>query len=332
MRTATTRDDAVRETALGVYAENSLEWTPWLRSVAGVRADHFHFDVASNLAANSGRTSATQVSPKLSLIFGPWSKTEFFVNAGRGFHSNDARGTTTTIDPRTGDPATPVPGLAASKGWEIGARTEALPGLQSSLAAWELRSDSELVYVGDAGTTEASRPSRRIGVEWNNRWIPVPWFLLDADLAWTKARFRDFDPAGDRIPGAVERVASVAMTLRDLGPWSASLQWRYLGARPLVEDNSVRAPSTLLTNLRVARKIGPDIDADARRLQPARPQGQRHRIFLRVAARGRSGAGGRPAPASGRAEDVSRDVAGAVLTSHASRAPHGDRLRHAGAL
>jgi outer membrane receptor protein involved in Fe transport len=111
---------------------------------------------------------------------------------------------------------------------------------------------SVLVYVGDAGATEASAGSRRRGVEWNNRWVPVPWFLLDADFAWTHARFDN----GDRIPNAVDRVASVAVTLRELGPWSASLQWRYLGSGSLIEDNSVRSLSSLTSNLRLSRKLG----------------------------------------------------------------------------
>ncbi|MCW7536770.1 TonB-dependent receptor [Aquabacterium sp. A7-Y] len=259
-RFATTREDEMRQTGGGLYAENHLEWTPWLRTVAGVRVDRYRFDVDSSLEANSGKTSATRVSPKLSAIFGPWAKTELFVNTGRGFHSNDARGTTAEVDPRSGEAADRVPGLVASAGWEIGARTQAVPGLQSSIAFWRLDSDSELVYVGDAGTTEANRPSRRSGIEWNNRWMPREWLLLDADLAWTRARFRGDDPAGDHIPGAVERVASLAVTVKDLGPWSASLQWRYLGPRSLIEDNTVRAPSTLLTNLRVARQFGQDTE------------------------------------------------------------------------
>ena len=245
---ATTRDDKLRETLLGVYGQTSLELTPWLRTVVGVRADSVRFAVDGlSDPANSGSASDSQLSPKLTLVFGPWSKTEFFFNAGRGFHSNDARGATAATDP--------APGLAASRGFELGARTEIFPGLQSSLALWKLDFDSELVYVGDAGTTEANRPSKRHGVEWNNRWVPQPWLLLDADLAWTHARFADADPAGNRIPNAVDKVASMAVTVRELGPWSASLQWRYLGSGALIEDNSVRSVSSLTTNLRVGRKL-----------------------------------------------------------------------------
>lgn len=254
--TATTRDDEVRETELGVYGQTSVELTPWLRGVIGLRADEARFKVHSySNAANSGSASAHLLSPKFSLIAGPWAKTEFFFNAGRGFHSNDARGTTATIDPKTGDAVDKVPGLVAARGLELGARTEWVPGLQSSVAIWKLDFDSELVYVGDAGATEATRPSKRHGLEWNNRYVPVPWLLIDADLAWTRARFADFDPAGNRIPNAVDKVGSIAVTLRDLGPWSASLQWRYLGSGSLVEDNSVRSRSSLTTNLRVSRKL-----------------------------------------------------------------------------
>jgi len=253
----TTRDDQVSETLAGVWGQTTVEFAPQQRAVFGLRADWIRNTVDSlTLAANSGSARDSLLSPKLSWIAGPFAQTELFFNAGSGFHSNDARGTTTTTDPKTGDPVERVAPLVKAKGVELGVRTEVIPGLQSSLALWRLDSDSELVYVGDAGTTEPSAASRRRGIEWNNRWTPVPWFLLDADLAWTHARF----VTGGHIPNAIDRVASLAATLRDIGPWSGTLQLRYLGPGALTEDNSVRAYSSLLTNLRVARKLGPNAD------------------------------------------------------------------------
>jgi outer membrane receptor protein involved in Fe transport len=254
-RLDTIRDDSVRQSSAAVFAESEVTWRPWLRTVAGLRFDRYWFDVDALQSANTGSTHAGRMSPKLSAILGPWSRTELFLNWGRGFHSNDARGTVTRIDPATGDPAEPVPGLVPANGFELGLRTEAIPGLQSSLSLWQLETDSELVFVGDAGTTEAGRPARRRGVELGNRYMPVPWLIVDADLAWTRARFTDADPAGNRIPGAVERVASVAVTLRDGDRWLASLQLRHLGARPLVEDNTVRAGSASLVNLRLGWRL-----------------------------------------------------------------------------
>jgi len=249
--TAVTRDDTVSQTLVGLYGQSMVELTPWLRTLVGARADRMDMQVTSKtLGANSGNSGDLQVSPKFSLIAGPFAKTELFLNTGRGLHSNDARGTTTTVDPRSGDPVNKVPVLVASRGAEVGVRTEAVPGLQSSLALWRLHVDSELVYVGDAGVTEPSLASIRRGVEFNNRWQPRQWLLFDADLAWTHSRFDN----GDRIPNAVDRVGSVAATLRDLGPWSTSVQLRYLGSGALIEDNSVRSIPSVTTNWRLSRR------------------------------------------------------------------------------
>ncbi len=247
-RTATTREDRVRETSYALYLENQIQWTEGFRTLAGLRGDRYHFDVDSNLAENSGQRRAGLGSPKFSAIFGPWSKTEYFVNLGEGFHSNDARGTSATVDPRTGDALDPVSPLVRAKGAEVGLRTEAVANLQSSLSLWYLHLDSELVFVGDEGTTEASRPSRRVGVEWSNRYAPMRWLLVDLDLAWTKARFTDYDPVGSHVPDSLQATAAGGVTVRDLGPWTLSVFGRYFGPRNLIEDGSLKSSSTTLFN------------------------------------------------------------------------------------
>ena len=259
---STTRADKIVERSLGLYFENKTEWADKFRTVAGVRADNFSFKVDSNNPANSGNTAATKVSPKLNLIFGPWNKTEFYTSAGYGFHSNDARGATITVEPKTGNPADKVPPLVRSKGVELGVRTEAIAGLQSSLSFYQLDFDSELTFAGDAGTTEAGRPSRRTGFEFSNYYKPTSWLTVDADLAFARARFRGFDPVGDRIPGAVEGVASLALSVDKLGPWFGALQLRYFGPRPLIENNSVRSKSTATLNGRIGYKISPKVKVE----------------------------------------------------------------------
>ncbi|MBI2769940.1 MAG: TonB-dependent receptor [Burkholderiales bacterium] len=254
-RLSTTRQDHIVESSLGAYVENTTWWNDWFRTVAGLRADTYRFRVGSNNPANSGSVSDSIASPKLALVFGPWSKTEYYVNVGSGFHSNDARGTTITIDPKTGAPASKVPPLVRSRGAELGVRTEIIPGLQSALSVYQLNFGSELIFAGDAGTTEAGRPSRRVGFEFSNYYKPVSWLTVDADVAFARARFRDADPIGQRIPGAVEGVASVALAVDNLGPYYGALQLRYFGPRPLVEDNSVRSRGTATLNGRIGYKI-----------------------------------------------------------------------------
>jgi outer membrane receptor protein involved in Fe transport len=253
------RQDVVRETSGGVFAEGDAILAPWLRAIAGLRYDHYFFDVTSDNPANSGRADAGRLSPKLSAILGPWAKTELFANFGLGFHSNDARGVTTTVDPRSGHPVPRVTPLVPTRGGEIGVRTEIVPSMQSSLAIWRLDIDSELLFTGDAGTTEPSRASRRWGVEWNTRWRPVRWLLFDLDVAWSHARFTtpDPDPAvtGDHIPGAIGTALSAGAAIHELGPWSASLYARYFGPRPLVEDDSVRSTASTIFNAYVSYRL-----------------------------------------------------------------------------
>ena len=253
-RTSLIRTDHVKEASAGIYAENSTQWLEKFRTVTGLRFDAYSFDVNSSIQGDSGNVNATTTSPKLSLIFGPWAKTEYFINYGRGFHSNDARGTTQTQLP-SGGAGTPVTPLVPTHGSEIGIRTEIIPRLQSSLALWQLDIASELVFVGDAGETEPSRASRRQGIEWSNHYIASDWLLLDMDLAASHARYTENDPVGNYIPGSVDKVASFGATVTHLGNWYGGLQLRYFGPRPLVEDNSVRSESTAIAYARVGYKI-----------------------------------------------------------------------------
>jgi outer membrane receptor protein involved in Fe transport len=254
-----TREDKIRQTSLGIYAENKTAWTDKIRTVAGLRADTFSFKVNSSNTANSGNASATKASPKFNLIVGPFNNTEFYASAGNGFHSNDARGTTITVDPKSGLPADKVPALVRSRGLELGVRSELVAGLQSTLSVYRLDFDSELTFVGDAGTTQAGQPSRRLGFEFSNYYKPTKWLTVDADVSFARARFRAFDPAGDRIPGAVEGVASLALAVDNLGPYFGALQLRYFGPRPLIEDNSVRSKSTATLNGRMGYKFSPKL-------------------------------------------------------------------------
>ncbi|GAC1691237.1 MAG: TonB-dependent receptor [Candidatus Dormibacteraceae bacterium] len=249
------RQDFVRETSLSAYFSNRTSWTEWFRSTVGLRYDEFRFAVDSNLAANTGARTAALFSPKISLVFGPWKKTELYASGGFGFHSNDARGVNTRVDPSTGSPIDsagqpiqPAKPLVRSKGAELGMRTNWVPGLQSTVTAWLLDLDSELVFSGDAGTTQASRPSRRYGVELANYYSPSPWLTLDADVSLSHTRFTESDPSGPYVPGSVESVIAAGATVHDTRGFVGGVRLRYFGPRPLIEDNSVRSHSTSLVS------------------------------------------------------------------------------------
>jgi TonB dependent receptor/TonB-dependent Receptor Plug Domain len=245
----TVRQDRVDQTSYSAYVSQAIHWTRWLRSDTGVRVDNFHFKVDSNLAPNSGTANDSMVSPKLTLAFGPWSQTEFFVDWGQGFHSNDARGATIKVDPADGiTPVDKVTPLVRAVGEEIGVRTAIIPGVQLAASLWTLKLDSELLFVGDGGSTEPSRASRRTGVEFSAYYTPINNLIIDADVAWSRSRFTNFDPVGDRIPNAVEGVMSVGVTYNTTSGWFGGARLRYLGPGPLIEDDSARSNSTTLVN------------------------------------------------------------------------------------
>jgi len=254
-RLSTVREDRVRESSVGIYVQNDTQWNDWFRSIVGLRGDRYRFNVDGPVPENTGKRSADIGSPKMSLVFGPWQNTEYFVNAGTGFHSNDARGVTTRVDPVTGDALEPATPLVRTRGAELGLRTKYFRNLQSSLALWYLELDSELVFIGDAGNTEASRPSRRRGIEWSNRYTPTPWLLVDLDVSLSRARFKGDAPEGNFIPGALKTAVSAGATLHDLGPWSAAAFLRYFGPRPLIEDNSAKSGSSTIVNVQAGYQI-----------------------------------------------------------------------------
>jgi outer membrane receptor protein involved in Fe transport len=271
------RSDKVQEGSAALYAESTLHWTDWLRTTLGWRGDAYAVNVDSIFEANnSGHARAAIGSPKATMVLGPFYKTELFVGWGMGMHSNDARGVTITESPT--DPATKLgssPLLVRTQGTEVGVRTKALPGLDSSLSLWVLDQASELIFSGDAGDTSASRSSRRYGIEWTNNYRPRPWLAIDADLALSHARFLGFDSdqaaayaalagfpqvqlgnaPGNFIPNAPAIVASAGITLGDKTGWFGALRWRYLGPTPLTEDNAFRSPATSLINGRIGYRF-----------------------------------------------------------------------------
>lgn len=252
---ALVRSDTVNETSTALYVRNSTQWLPWLRTIAGVRADQFWYSVASSNPLNSGNGTDHIVSPKLSVVLSPTARTDVFMNWGRGYHSNDVRGATTTVDPVSADPVQKVSVLVPATGYEVGVRTRALaPNLQLSASLWRLDIGSELVFSGDTGTTEPSRPSRRTGVELAAYYTPLPELIVDADAAFSRARFRDSNPAGDSIPEAIQTTASAGVSWTH-DRWMLGARLRYFGPRPLVEDNSVRSASSFLVNLKLGYRL-----------------------------------------------------------------------------
>jgi hypothetical protein len=248
---STVRRDDVNEWSASGYLDATWTPLPWMTWIVGGRGDLFVFDVnpQSGVGAdtNGGVETDGLVSPKISLILRPYETVALYLNGGGGFHSNDARGTTIRVAP-DGQTVDSVDPIARQWGAEVGARWQPGPRLHLAAAFWFMTSQSELVYVGDAGATEPAGSSRRYGVELASFVRPVDWLAFDASYAVSDARFKNAPGGDDRIPGAIESVLSAGATLT-AGPVSGGVRLRHFGSYPLLQDNSQRAGSTTLVNL-----------------------------------------------------------------------------------
>jgi outer membrane receptor protein involved in Fe transport len=228
-------DSDILESSLGVYAQEDVTWTKWLRSVVGVRADYVRFDVGDRLEPDGENRvrDAALLSPKASIITTPRPELDLYLNFGSGFHSNDARGVV-----QQDERATP---LARALGYEAGARLELFDRLDLALSAFVLDLESEIVWVGDEGTTEARGPTRRLGGEFELRVELLSWLFADADLALTRARFLGAPGGANAVPLAPSRQVSGGLSVRHPGGFFGRAGLVHVGDRPATEDRFLTA-------------------------------------------------------------------------------------------
>ena len=253
--TSTVRQDNVTEGSGAVFGEATLHPLKNIRVLLGLRADGYTFDIRSNLAANSGKSTAGIVSPKASVAWTPFRQLELYANYGRGFHSNDARGTSIAINPGDGTPADPVTPLVRAEGYEVGARLQPLKGLALTATYWWLNIKSELLFLGDGGTTEPTGPSRRKGYELSAFYRPAPWLTLDGEYTSSEGHLTDLPPGMDHIPNGIETVLAGGLVAKYQRA-SLGLRVRHFGSYATIEDNSVRSDPTTVVNGRLAYKFG----------------------------------------------------------------------------
>ena len=244
----TIRDDTVNELSVSGFAEIEVALTDRLRASAGIRGDLYSYDVEANLPVNSDSGTEGIVTPTASLAWRATDTIELYANYGQGFHSNDVRGAAISLDPISRTPVNPIDVLVRAEGAELGARYES-GSFNASLVGFWLSLDSELVFVGDAGTTEPNDGSRRFGVEFNTFWQPTSWMAFDASAAFTDAQFKNVPSDASYIPQAVENVFGAGITIRPTQNLTATVRLRRFGEAPLVEDGSVFSEPTTIVNL-----------------------------------------------------------------------------------
>lgn len=252
------RNDAVEERSIGFYWQNNVIWSDVVKTIVSARYDYFDFDVKSNigtninnidLSDNRGTNSDSNVSLKGNLIYTFNEKWEGYVSIGQGFHSNDARGTIAQVDPNSGETVAVVDPIVDSIGYELGLRASLFDKLTASMSLWRLELDSELLFVGDAGNTEASDSSSRYGIELTGYYNVTDELTFDVEYAYTDAEFDQLPSNENLIPGALEHVLQAGISYKPKSGWFGSARLRYFSDRPLIEDGSVTSDDSRIVNV-----------------------------------------------------------------------------------
>jgi len=230
---AITQESAIIEASYSPYLKLDLQFFPWLRFVGGGRVDVFTYKVDDRCGTDcssrpNGTASDAIASGKANLIFGPWYQTEFFLNVGTGFHSNDARDVVENPSANA---------LTRAIGYEIGIRYRPSSWSEFLATFWLLDLGSELIFVGDEGTTEPRGKTRRLGTEFSSRITPLKWLTIRGDVTYTHAEFRK---TGDAVPLAPQFTAFSSVTTHFPFGLSGTLQMLTVGSRAGTEDDSVK--------------------------------------------------------------------------------------------
>lgn len=264
-RSGVFRTDAVEEWSTGLYWENEIHWTDRFRTVSGVRYDYYDFsvnpreaEVEASLAVNGGKANADIVTASTSFIYTLSDSLEAYASIGEGFHSNDARGTTIQLDPVTGDALPEVDPLVDTLGYEVGLRGY-WNSLNASIALWSLDIDSELLFVGDTGSTEdTGLGSQRHGVEVTAYYYLNDAWTFDMEYAWSKARLEEKVDGSDAIAGALEHVFSAGVNTLWTKDFYSNLRLRHFGEYPL--DGGAMADSSTIANLRLGYHLRDNLE------------------------------------------------------------------------
>jgi len=231
------------ETNLHAYSELIWKTGKWTIAPA-LRLDHFIFnmhDLLDQEQLPSGQSSeATRLSPKLNLSYASSDKVVWLLKTGMGFHSNDMR----VVIPQNGRNTLPY-----SLGADFGTRLHPLKSLIITPTVWYLFLQQEFVYVGDDAVVEPSGKSKRYGFDLGIRYQPLPNLYLNADVNYSHARLMEEPKGEDYIPLAPIITSTGSLNWDFTKGFSIGLQYRYLGERPAVEDNSLKTKPYLVNDL-----------------------------------------------------------------------------------
>ncbi len=233
----------ISEANWGGYLDENISLSPQWNLNVGLRYDYFKNQYLDKLDNNKkGMATAGAIFPKFNVYYTPNKNFQFYLNTGRGFHSNDTR----VVVPQKGKQILP-----AAYGSDLGLNWKPTPRLLINSALWYLWLAQEFVYVGDAGVVEPSGKTQRMGIDLSARYQLTPQLFADFDANLTQPKALDAAKGDNYLPLAPTFTSIGGLSLYNKIGLNGSLRYRYMGNRPANEDYSVVAKGYFVTDLQV---------------------------------------------------------------------------------
>lgn len=233
----------VNETNFGAYLNGKAYFGKWTFNPA-LRFDLLKFQYNDALVTNyfTQSNSKTIINPKLNIFYDYSSDLQIYIKAGRGFHSNDTR----VVVAQNGERILP-----GAYGSDLGFIWKPVSRLLMNVAYWNLFSEQEFVYVGDAGIVEPSGESVRHGADLSVRYQPLGWLFWNFDANYAFARSVEGDADNNYIPLAPSFTLASGVKIVQTAGLYAGVNVRYLGDRPANEDNSIVAKGYTVVDMNI---------------------------------------------------------------------------------
>lgn len=237
----------ITELGTGAYVSETLKFNDHFTLYGGLRFDNFYYGYRNRLGSDSSfkgkgyyDTGNRIVSPKLKFIYHLNRNVQFYLLAGKGFHTNDAR---VVLAEKGGST------LPATYGSDIGTVLKPARNLLFNIAGWISHLQKEYVYGSDGGTADFSGRTKRLGFDFSGRYQPVPFIYLDADVNYAHGRALDALPGENYIPLAPVWTSTGGLTYQSRNGINGSIRYRWMGTRAANEDYSLKASGYFVNDL-----------------------------------------------------------------------------------
>ena len=230
----------ITETNLAAYVNEHIKLNEKLNINAGLRVDQFFNQYKDHLKRDSlFKANAAMISPKISVNYHENNHIQYYLNLGKGFHSNDTRVCVIEQGRKI------LPGAYSA---DVGTIVKPTSNLLIQAAFWYLYLEQEFVYNGDDGSPSPSGKTQRTGVDFSVRYEPFRSIYIDADVNYAHGRLLDEVKGQNYIPLAPIWSSTGGLTYKNKTGLNGSFRYRWLGNRPANEDYSLTAHGYLVND------------------------------------------------------------------------------------